>query len=139
MNILDKDNEPPKEAILALINFLPFFQGHAPEELYAYQPPKQQEGGSIQIGYNSYHPKISEFFEVLYEHNLHVGEYVGKIGWEQLEDEQWIKQADLYDLRLALTFLARSEKWAMGSWKKALEKEMFQQLLIQIQQVYPSG
>lgn len=131
--------ESSHEVIEKLLNYLPFFKKYDLKDLVTHYPPEKQKDGSTHFGYYNYHQGISDFFEILYEYNWHIEDYIDQIKWEQLEDQEWIEQANLNDLRLAFTFLARSEYWAEGSWKKALEKDFFRQLLERLHELNESS
>lgn len=127
-------NSISPEAIDKLLKFLPYFKKHEAEDLFTFFPPEKQEDGSVRVGHYTYHPRLLRFFDLVNKDWI-ISDYVGKISWEHLENKKWITNADIHDLKLAFTFLARAEYWSNGAWVTALEESIFTDLLERLERL----
>ena len=118
----------PKE-IEKLVSFLPRLYEGGLTPIKKWEGGTKGEDGVITLGWPEYEKVVAEFFQVASDESWRDHDYVPNNAARMLEDEDFIKTADLAQITTMLTFCVRGERLCDGHWSAMIEEGHIRRLL----------
>ena len=130
-----KTRLPTRQEIEELVAFLP--------RLYkkGFKPVKRMGGGKkgkdgiIEIPYPEYNKVVRDFFRVAAGEGWFNPDYLSKDPGRMLQDKNFIKTADLSQIKTMMTFCVRGERFCDGHWASMIESGNIRRLLERLAEI----
>lgn len=120
---------PASKEIKKLISFLPRLYEDELSPIKRWGGGAKGEDGVITLGWPKYEKVVEEFFQVASEECWSDGDYIPNNAARMLEDEGFVKTADLDQIKTMLTFCVRGEHFCDGHWGAMIEEGHIRRLL----------
>lgn len=111
--------EPNKQDVLQLIGFLPTFKQVGYEPLLGWDH-NDSDDKTTYFPTPIYAPEVTSFFEILLEPKWCDFNYDPSVAGTRSHDPEYIKIANLHQLKSLLTFCTRAERFCDGAWASAI-------------------
>lgn len=116
-----KNDAITPEQVDALLHFLPRFDVPARDFVQEWRGGEETETGAITMPYPVYHPDVAEFYHLAGQPCWSDYDYNPRQAFEMLEDDEFISQASIQDIKTMLTYCVRGERFSDGHWAAMLE------------------
>jgi len=116
------------ERIDELLKFLPVFENPS-RELVDVVGWQESPDGSYTMPYAIYDDEVDSFFEKAHQLWWRDYDYTKKDVNRMLDDDEFIAQASLSDLKTMITWCARGERFCDGLWKAVMDDGTIVKLL----------
>lgn len=125
---MEQDKLPERRDIENLVRYLDIF----------YQPgfkAAEWSGGGFDDegvyhgNYPDYHPKVVEFYDILYQDCWFNKKYLSDPVLEKINQPELIAGASLSEIRSLLTWCLRTERFCDGHWQSVIESGLIKSIL----------
>lgn len=116
-----------------LVRFLPAFELPGREFIMRWEGGDTQADGSVTIPYPVYTADVNLFFHYVSQPCWCDFDYASKRVDALLENDEYIANASLGEIRTLLTFCARGERFCDGFWGGVLKRGRVQAVLRRLQ------
>lgn len=104
-----------------LLAFLPIFDAEGAVFVKEWREGTKGKDGTVQLPFPEYTDEVDAFFEILHKPCWFMGEYDPAEASKMATDFSLVERADFDQIRKALFFCARSERFADGGWDNVLK------------------
>lgn len=120
---------PTPQEIEELVSFLPrlYAPGFTPIKQWHGGVPRQD--GVIPMPYPDYDPLVEAFFRAAASECWLDYDYRPEDAYRMLADEDFVKSADLNQIKTMLTYCVRGERFSDGHWGEMIEGGQVRRLL----------
>lgn len=126
---MNATNSPTPEQIDELLRFLPLFEEPGRAFIESWAGGETTEDGAITMPYPVYADDVHEFFRLAGQPCWSDYGYEPRHVWRMLQDDDFIGNASLDEVRTMLTYCVRGERFCDGHWGAMLESGRVQALL----------
>jgi len=113
----------------ALVRFLPAFEAETREFVIRWDGGQVQADGSMTAAYPVYADDVKAFFQYAGQPHWSDYDYAHKPASDWLNDDAFIAQASLDQIKTMLTYMLRSERFCDGCWASFLKRGRVQAVL----------
>lgn len=139
MDEQDQQRLPTADEIADLVAYLPRLYGARLEPIVRWQDHERADDESIGAPWPVYSGDVGDFFGVLDEIPWADFDYQPERAKRMLGDEDAIRVASLQDVKEALAYCTRGERFCTGFWATAIEEGHIRRLLERLSDIGQPG
>ncbi len=120
-----------------LLNYINYFE-NKDIRYYYWEKGKQDEKGTITIGYPIYDETFHSFIQEICDQNIMLQGYLEYLACHNVTPDKFsdaIPTADIKLLSAILTYLVRQERFCDGAWANAISSDLFLHILYRLKEI----
>lgn len=125
---------PTRRDIESLVAFLPRLYAEGSNSISEWVQ-HSGTGEPINMPCPIYAPAVDEFFALASSECWDDYDYVPEQAARMLEDEDFVRRADIDQVKIMLTFCVRGERFCDGHWAAAIERGHIRRLLERLTEI----
>ena len=134
-----KSRKPTQRKIKELVAFLPLLYKPDISPVKKWHGGDKDADGVITMPWPEYEPVVMEFIKVAEYECWTDYDYLSESSRQILDNENVIKTADLDQIKTALTFCVRGERFCTGHWNSVIENGYVRRLLQRLAELGLNG
>ena len=123
------NTQPSKQDIEELISYLPRLYEEGFKPIKQWQGGDKREDGSISFPWPEYNKIVSEFFEEASKDCWNDSGYNPEEACKLIQDDEYIKNATLHQIKTLLTYCVRGERFCTGHWEAVIREGYIKRIL----------